>query len=99
MVIMHQAEKTGSRTYLHCHAGINRSKAIQAAYYYMRIGRHLQQTNNGFINKLVAMCSRGYLPPKAEMESFLTLLNKKICAPGFNGGCLDDVKIDTISNF
>lgn len=103
MLILHNAEKENKLVYLHCHAGVNRSRAVQAAYYYMRTGQQLMVDTNGFINRLCAMCNRGYLPPKDEMESFLSLLGRYLGGDLQNnkimGGLLDTIKIETIRNF
>lgn len=101
MVVLYNCEMNNRKVYLHCHQGINRSQMVFDAYYFMRTGEQRQTNNNGFINKLVASCTRGYLPPKTEMEKFLTLLNKQIL--NFKGepmgGLLDEVKCETINNF
>lgn len=103
MVILHFAEKNNMRVYLHCHAGVNRSKVIQACYFYMRTGKQLEVETNGYINRLCAMCNRGYLPPKAETEKFLSLLGKylngNLQKNELMGGMLDLIKIETINNF
>jgi len=100
MVIMFAAEKKNRSVYLHCHAGVNRSHTVRAAYYYMRTGKHVESTASiGFINKLVANCTRGYLPPKAEMEAFLLSIQRFLDAEGMQGGTLDNCKIDHINNF
>ena len=95
--------KENKTVYLHCHAGINRSQTVRAAYYLMRTGEQLQSNDNGYINKLVAMCNRGYLPPKTEMEKFLIQLGKQLdgnlISSELMGGLLDDCKIETINNF
>lgn len=99
MVILRQAEKENEKVYLHCHAGVNRSPIVQAAYHYMRSGIHFEdRPRTGYLNMMLASCGRGYLPPKAEMEQFLTLLNKNL-NDKMQGGILDTVKIDTINNF
>lgn len=97
MVILSHAEQRNLRVYLHCHAGVNRSRIVQAAYYFIRTNHQLEIETNNYINRLVAACSRGYLPPKAEMESFLgkvASLTKRM-----SGGILDMSKIGTINNF
>ena len=103
MCIIRIAEKENKTVYLHCHAGINRSQTVRAAYYLMRTGEQLQSNDNGYINKLVAMCNRGYLPPKTEMEKFLIQLGKQLdgnlISSELMGGLLDDCKIETINNF
>jgi hypothetical protein len=97
MVILQFAEQRNLRVYLHCHAGVNRSEIARAAYYFMRTNKQIETQSGTYINKLIAACSCGYLPPKAEMESFLgkvASLTKRM-----SGGILDMSKIDTINNF
>lgn len=97
--IMWLAEKENKRVYLHCHAGVNRSQSVKAAYYFVRTGEQLQEDQQGYMNRLLAMCGRGYLPPKAETEKFLTYLGKQLTADNMMGGLLDECKIETIHNF
>lgn len=112
MVILLHAERNNKRVYLHCHAGIHRSQLVKCAYYYMRTGQHLDNKFGSFINQLIADCTRGYLPPKNETESFLSYLGEKLKNETFNvntdskilivssfGGTLDDCKINSIRNF
>jgi protein-tyrosine phosphatase len=117
MVILYQAEKENKKVYLHCHAGVNRSRTIQQAYYYLRTGEHLKQdrnkrfdsifivtdkkdeTVNEFYNMLLSNCNRGYLPPKAELEKFLSNLKSKLTENKMQGGILDSCKIGIINNF
>ena len=42
LCVLHQAESDDASVLLHCHAGANRSPLIQAAYYFLRTGRHLE---------------------------------------------------------
>lgn len=101
--ILWLAENQNKKVYLHCHAGINRSMTVRAAYYFLRTGQQLEEENNsrGYINDLVAMCHRGYLPPKKEMEKFLHQLGVKLddTDGDLKGGELDKIKINTINNF
>lgn len=99
LITIYHAEMKQQRVYLHCHAGINRSRCVEAAYHFYRTGNQLEIDNNGYINRLVAMCHRGYLPPKAETEKFLALLAKKTKVNAILGGVLDECKISTINNF
>lgn len=103
MVILFNAEMKNKRVYLHCHAGVNRSRAIHASYFYLRTGKQLEIDTNGYINRLCAMSARGYLPPKAEMEKFLSLLGKYLEGDlqknQMMGGMLDTIKLETINNF
>jgi hypothetical protein len=97
MVILDLAEKMNLTVYLHCHAGVNRSQIVRAAYFFMRTNRQLKTDRQGFINQMVAACSRGYLPPKAEMESFLGNVASNI--KNMQGGILDLSKINAVNNF
>lgn len=101
LYILWLAEQSNKNVYLHCHSGKNRSHAVRAAYYYMRTGLQLETPTSdyGYINKLVAMSGRGYLPPKAEMEQFITLCGKKFAKGSLIGGTLDNIKLDSINNF
>ena len=101
MVVLWEQEKKNKSVLLNCHSGVNRSVTVQCAYHYMRTGEHLVINRNGYVNPLVAMCHRGYLPPKAEMEKFLTLLFTKLTDEkrvSF-GGVLDSIKLSSINNF
>ena len=42
--ILFEAEKDGKIALVHCHAGVNRSRTIIDAYYYMRTNKHLNDT-------------------------------------------------------
>lgn len=101
MIILYNAELKQKRVYLHCHAGVNRSRIIEACYYYMRTGKQLETNTNGFINRLCASCTRGYLPPLSEMQNFLRLLGKYLELYGGKllGCSLDEIKLETIRNF
>lgn len=108
MTILYDCELANKSVYLHCHAGANRSPSVAAAYYFMRAGEHWKDDPPmGYINRLVANCNSGYLPPKTEMEDFLkkcfeVLSVKRVeCKDDVlgSGGWLDWVKIDTIYNF
>jgi len=99
MCILFLAEREDKYVYLHCHAGINRSQCVKAAYYFMRTGEQLAEDQQGYMNRFLAMCGRGYLPPKTESEKFLTYLGKQLVADNMMGGLLDECKIETINNF
>lgn len=98
--ILHQAEQENARVYLHCHAGVNRSRIVWAAYYFMRNSKHLEDTTrSGNLNMLIRSCNKGYLPVKDEMENFLLTLNAMLDCNNMQGGLLDNCKIETITNF
>ena len=94
MNILHIAEEKNKCVYLHCHAGVNRSPTVQAAYYYMRTSTHIE--NEYRLNR---MCTKGLLPPKGELELFLFNLNLKLNDDSRKGGILDTLKIKYINNF
>lgn len=99
MTILYEAEKKNKTVYLHCHAGVNRSQATKAAYYFMRTGEQLEVSKEDFKNRLLAMSSRGYLPPKRELEKFLGKIGENLKSGKMCGGMLDICKIRTIQNF
>lgn len=112
MIILYYAEQNNKRVYLHCHAGIHRSQLVRCCYYFLRTGHQLDNNWSSFINQLLADCTRGYLPPKSEMEDLLSHLGQKIKDLKFNldlsnkllivsdfGGLLDDCKIHAVRNF
>lgn len=102
MIILHDSYMQNKTVYLHCHAGVNRSQAVADSFYFMLSGIHRETFKNGFINKVTAMCARGYLPPKAEFEKFLTQIRKHLNGnklENYLGGQLDMVKINCINNF
>lgn len=78
MIILYQAYHSGSKVYLHCHAGANRSHVVSAAFYYMMTGNQLEEYTNGFINMMLRMCAREYLPNRYKTERFLTELGKQL---------------------
>ncbi len=104
--ILWLAENKNKSVYLHCHAGINRSKCVESAYYFMRTGEQFEEPEysfRGFINTMLSMCSRGFLPMREEMELFLTELGKqlngKLNENKMWGGMLDYLKTETIKYF
>lgn len=101
MVILHDAESRDKSVYLHCHAGIHRSQLVKSAYYFLRTGEHFNHIYGSFINPLYHDCTKGYLPPIKEMESFLGILARKLknLKPRLMGGALDDCKICSIKTF
>lgn len=97
MVILLEAERKGKRVYLHCHAGVNRSRTVQAAYYFMRTNTHFEHIGRSCINMMVANCNSRYLPPKAEFETFLINLHKQL-HNHMQGGILDWSKLEGCDN-
>jgi hypothetical protein len=93
ILILRRAEERNLRVYLHCHAGVNRSRIIQAAYYFLRTGEHYDNVYGGYLNPLLAACARGYLPDKDNFEKFLIELDNKIQNHKNLGGTLDACKL------
>lgn len=93
MTILRLAESQNASVYLHCHAGINRSQAVRSAYYYMRTGKHFGKTISMHENRLLAMCSRCFLPSKGEMEVFLNSLGQELQSGKSMAGVLDLLKL------
>lgn len=81
MHILKHAEERNLRVYLHCHAGINRSQTVRAAYYFMRTGEHLTMERNA----LLFNAMYGKIMPKEQIELFLNRLNNQ----KMTGGKLD----------
>lgn len=100
LAVLWEAEQRGERVYLYCHSGSDRSWTVAAAYHYMRTGMHLERpTRSGnYMNKLLANCHRGYLPPQAEMEAWLRYIGKEFLE-GMRPGILTMSKIETVKNF
>lgn len=102
IVMLYNCEKERERVYLHCHAGINRSRIVHNCYYFMRTGEHYCDDSNkgmsGFTNKLLESCFRGYLPKKEILERFLNELNSKLEKNSGKpyGGLLDELKINNL---
>lgn len=99
MVVMYHAEKENASVYLHCHSGRNRSQLTEACYYYMRTGHQLKRGDEKYINRLHRASIRGYLPPMAEMETFLKSIGDRLAYGNMEGGTLDLCKIGIINNF
>lgn len=97
MIVLHYAEMKGKNVYLHCHSGRNRSRIVQACYYYMRTGEQLAYGTEKYINRLHRASTRGYLPPMAEIEEFLRKIAKEL--DNMRGGILDHCKLGVINNF
>lgn len=70
--IMYQAYERDLSVLLHCHAGINRSQTVRAAFYYMMLGEHIHvEKLIGSTNMLKANCKAGNLPDISKMELWL----------------------------
>lgn len=50
--ILYLAETMNESVYLHCHAGVNRSKTVAQAYHYMRTGHHIEQVLSNEFDKM-----------------------------------------------
>jgi len=105
--ILNIAYSKNLSVYLHCAAGANRSPTVQAAFYFMKTGKHFIEDQdfdflnyklgitNPFDNQLIRNCSLGYLPTIAEMENFLTMLNMDLEDKTFHAN-LDTLKLKTL---
>ena len=75
MIILDRAYKRNLSVYLHCHAGVNRSRTVQCCYYYMKTGEHLDLKYGKHDTPLHRNCSNGnHLPPIEKIEKFLKML-------------------------
>lgn len=103
LCVLYYCEMRDLSVLVHCDAGENRSPLVVQAYHYMRTGVHaVEDIDNGrWINRLVRACSRGYLPPQAELEKFLSrlMVDLKNSSGLVIGGNLDKIKSETIFNF
>lgn len=101
MVILSIAEKRNSTVYLHCRSGKNRSRAVAAAYYYMRVGKQwvdsFNKERNGYDNSLLAMCGRGSLLPLTKVEEFIEFTSIEL--NGETPDFIAYIKQNTINNF
>ena len=91
LTILERAYKSNRSVYLHCHAGVNRSKTVAQCFYYNMTGKHLESEYNNFYNVLHRNCAYGYLPNIVEMGKFLQMMN--------DGSSLDRLKLKTLINF
>lgn len=96
--ILYEQEARNYKVYLHCHAGKNRSQSVAQAYYFMRNGKHEKglREDPKWDNELIRACSRGYLPPKKELESLLSNFALYVANDNLN---FDELKKKHINNF
>lgn len=78
LVILERAYKRNLTVYLHCHAGVNRSRTIWCAYYFMKTGEHIDSEWTPHKNVLIRNCFYGYLPQLDKIEIFLKELNNSL---------------------
>lgn len=67
LVVLHEAETNNSPVLLHCHAGINRSQMVRAAYYFLRTGRHLEEPERN--QALARQVNQTFNPPIEQPEN------------------------------
>lgn len=65
-------DKDGSHIIVHCMGGNNRSRTVVEAFYFAKLGTHLEDEYKGYPNHLIYNCESGYLPPLKEMEILLS---------------------------
>lgn len=94
MIILHHSEKKNERVYVHCNAGVHRSKLIHDCYFFMRLGAHFIREEGNY-NRLVEDCKNGNLPELSKMEYFLRELNNWLETYKGEplGGILDHLKL------
>lgn len=64
-------DRDGSHIIVHCLHGNNRSRTVVEAYYFAKLGLHVEDECKGYKNHLIWNCEQGYLPPLSEMENLL----------------------------
>lgn len=65
-------DKDGTPIIVHCMGGNNRSRTVVEAFYFAKLGTHLEDEYKGYPNHLIYNCESGYLPPLKEMEILLS---------------------------
>ena len=71
MSILYQSYINNEHVYLHCYHGKNRSRIVEASFYFMMTGLHLKQISRTHENRIFSNISRGHLPPIEKYEMFL----------------------------
>ncbi len=69
--ILFEAFEANKSVYLHCYSGKNRSRVVEASFYYMMTGEHLKQISTDHYNRIFSNIQRGKLPPIDKFETFL----------------------------
>lgn len=98
MVILNEAQQQNLKVYLHCNAGVTRSRIVYQAYHFMKTREHLVNEVGQHTNMLLKHCTCEYLPSKQEMEGYLLLINQYL-QKGMDGGMLDMAKLSAIKSF
>ena len=92
LTILNRAFERNLTVYLHCHAGVNRSRTVWCAFYYMKTGKHINAEWTPHKNVLIRNCFYGHLPPIDKTEKFLFELNNMFNHEKYNFG-LDTLKL------
>ena len=79
--ILYQSFQRNESVYLHCFLGKNRSRVIEASFYYMMTGEHLTQISKSHQNRIFSNSSRGHLPEVSKFELFLNNCHKVFSVP------------------
>ena len=56
-------DKDGTPIIVHCMGGNNRSRTVVEAFYFAKLGTHLEDEYKGYPNHLLFNCGEGFLPP------------------------------------
>ena len=94
LTILDMAYKKNLSVYLYCHAGVNRSRSVWCAFYYMKTGEHIDSEWTPHKNVLIRNSFYGHFPPLNSLEAFLIKLNCVLNEEnGFNRCGLDSLKL------
>ena len=64
-------DKDGTPIIVHCMGGNNRSRTVVEAFYFAKLGTHLEDEYKGYPNHLLFNCGGGFLPPIKDMEKMI----------------------------
>lgn len=70
--VLEKADNDGISAVVHCGLGNNRSRVVAEAFYFRKMGFHLEDEYKGCLNHLVFNCQAGHLPRLSEAEARLS---------------------------